>query len=56
MFYLHTAANRIVNAYPELSRAYWDSDERTIRIKLYGDAEAADDRLFAAFTDRHVTT
>jgi hypothetical protein len=56
MFYLHTAANRIVNAYPELSRAYWDSDERTIRIKLYGDAEAADDRLFAAFTDRHITT
>lgn len=52
--YLHTAANRVVNAYPELSRKHRDSDERTIRIKLYGDAEASEETLFHAFTDQHI--
>jgi hypothetical protein len=39
--YLHTAANRYVNVYLQLSKDYAGSDEKTIRIKLYGDAEAA---------------
>lgn len=52
--YLHTAQNRIVNSYPTLSRSYWDADEVTIRIKLYGDAEAAETSLFSKFGDRHL--
>lgn len=39
--YLHTAANKYVNVYPQLSKDYAGADEKTIRIKLYGDAEAA---------------
>lgn len=56
LFYLHTRANVIVNAYPELSRTYKDSDERTIRIKLYGDALSAEDRIFQGFTEAHLCT
>lgn len=53
--YLWTMANRIVPAYPELSRKYRSADEATIRIKLCGDAEAGDAALFSsAFTDQHL--
>jgi hypothetical protein len=52
--YLHTCANRMVDSYTELSRAAADWDERTIRIKLYGDAEASDERCFSGFTPGHV--
>lgn len=52
--YLHTAQNRIVASYPTLSKAYWDADEQTIRIKLYGDAEAAEVALFSKFGTRHL--
>ncbi len=53
--FLHTAANKIVDSYTELSRKAADWDERTIRIKLYGDAAAAEERLYSSFTDRHLT-
>ena len=53
--FLHTAANKIVDSYTELSRKAQDWDERTIRIKLYGDAAAADERLYSSFSDRHLT-
>ena len=53
--YLHTAQNKMVDSYTELSRKAMDWDERTVRIKLYGDAEAAEEKLFTAFTDRHLT-
>lgn len=52
--FLHTSQNAAVNSYDELSASYGESDETTIRIKLYGDAQAADDRLFASrLTDDH---
>ena len=54
--FLHTAANKYVDSYTELSRKAADWDERTIRIKLYGDAAAADERLYSSFSDRHLTT
>lgn len=53
--YLHTSQNRMVDSYTELSRKAKDWDERTIRIKLYGDAEAAEERLFTSFSDAHLT-
>lgn len=49
--FLHTSQNRAVNVYAELSAAYKDADEATIRIKLYGDAEAANASLFNNFGD-----
>lgn len=53
--YLWSMANRMVPAYPELSRTYGTADEPTIRIKLCGDAEAGEAALFAGtFTDRHL--
>lgn len=52
--YLHTSQNRIVNVYAELSGDYRNADERTIRIKLYGDAEAATEVMFGRFSDRHI--
>lgn len=54
--FLHTSANKIVDSYTELSRKAQDWDERTIRIKLYGDAAQADERLYHSFSDRHLTT
>lgn len=51
--YLHTNANRMVDSYTELSRAAEEWPEGLIRIKLYGDVEASEDRLFQAFTDEH---
>jgi hypothetical protein len=53
--YLHTAQNKMVDSYTELSRKAMDWDERTIRIKLYGDAEAAEERLYSSFGDVHLT-
>ncbi len=52
--YLHTSQNRIVNVYAELSGDYRNADERTIRIKLYGDAEAATEVMFGKFGDKHI--
>lgn len=52
--YLHTNANRMVDSYTELSRAAEDWPEALIRIKLYGDVEASEDRLFQSFTDDHI--
>jgi hypothetical protein len=52
--YLWSMANKIVPAYQELSRTYGTSDEQTIRIKLCGDAEAAEAALFGNFSDRHL--
>lgn len=49
--YLHTAQNRIVNVYPEESKKARDYDEQTVRIKLYGDAEAAERVLFGTSFD-----
>lgn len=46
--YLHTSANKFVNVYPQLSKDYGNADEKTIRIKLYGDAEAAQRSEFEA--------
>ena len=53
--YLHTSQNAMVDSYTELSRKAKDWDERTIRIKLYGDAEAAEERVFTSFGDAHLT-
>lgn len=53
--YLHTSQNAMVDSYTELSRKAKDWDERTIRIKLYGDAEAAEEKLFTSFGDAHLT-
>ena len=46
--YLHTAANKYVHVYPQLSKDYAASPEKLIRIKLYGDAEAASRSEFEA--------
>jgi len=52
--YLHTSANKMVDSYTELSRAADGMDERGIRIKLYGDCDASDERFFSAFTPDHI--
>lgn len=49
--YLHTSQNRMVNVYPEESKKSAQYDERTVRIKLYGDAESAEDVLFGPSFD-----
>jgi hypothetical protein len=54
--FLHTSANKMVDSYTELSRKARDWSEQMIRIKLYGDAAAADERVFSSFADEHVVT
>lgn len=54
--YLHTCQNKYVDSYSELCRqakAEWT--EQQIRIKLCGDAQAAEDKLYASFSDSHIT-
>lgn len=52
--YLWTSMNRMVDSYSELKQAAENWDERTTRIRLCGDVEAAEDVLFGAFGDRHL--